>query len=505
MSQASQRNRPADEEVVPTLFATTMREGRVAIARSHRLHRLRGGFCARGYCQQCPVRTGAGEALACELPPGPIPSVAVDPLRPLGMAAERMTPWFYERRFRRPRALRQAYLRSLRAMSVAAVLPEEPAERGPADAEDLATDVLVVGGGPSGIAAAARIADAGAFVTIVTRGTLGGSAPVDASHSSAIERDLETLGLRGARLMPGSLCLGLYEQEDLAAVLGPSGPFTVRFERLVVATGAYDRLPLVPGNDLPGVVGLRAFERLAAHDAFARGTRVGVVGAPGELIRARAASERFSVPVSWSTAPEEGGDALVRIEGRRRVRSARLASGGRHQCDVLVVGMTQPMFELLVHAGRRARVEGAPPIVRARGPARMPLLVVGEAAGHVDPDEAIAGARRDGAAWVDGGSPVGADEPAIASFAPSGPPDPDAFVCLCEDVRVRDIVRCVADGFDDLELIKRRTGATTGPCQGKLCLGLLCEAAASVGVEASIPTMRPPLRPVRIASLGGDG
>lgn len=414
-----------------------------------------------------------------------------------------MTPWFYERRFRRPRALRQAYLRSLRAMSVAAPLPEEPAVRGPSDAEDAATDVLVVGGGPSGMAAAARIADAGIFVTIVTRGTLGGSAPVDPSRGSALEHDLETLRGRGAELMSGTLCLGLYEQENVAAALGPNGPFTIRFERLVVATGAYDRLPLVPGNDLPGLIGLRAFERLAPHGAFARAKRVGFVGGAAELARARATGERSEITL-WSV-PLDGRDALVRIGGRRRVRTVHPASGRPRGCDLLICGITQPTFELQLHAGRRAIVEGVPPLVRTLGPAHMPMLVVGEAAGWVDPQETVAAARRDAATWIAGGSSADTREPGIASFASPRPPDPDAFVCLCEDVRVRDIVRSVADGFDDLELLKRRTGATTGPCQGKLCLGLLCEAAASVGVEASIPTMRPPLRPVRIASLGGGG
>jgi sarcosine oxidase subunit beta len=52
---------------------------------------------------------------------------------------------------------------------------------------------------------------------------------------------------------------------------------------------------------------------------------------------------------------------------------------------------------------------------------------------------------------------------------PPKQPDPRALLCLCEDVRVGDCEQAIADGFDNIELLKRRTGAGTGPCQGKLC------------------------------------
>ena len=38
-------------------------------------------------------------------------------------------------------------------------------------------------------------------------------------------------------------CLGLYEQACEALLIGPDGPITLAFDELVVATGAYDRLP----------------------------------------------------------------------------------------------------------------------------------------------------------------------------------------------------------------------------------------------------------------------
>jgi sarcosine oxidase subunit beta len=125
---------------------------------------------------------------------------------------------------------------------------------------------------------------------------------------------------------------------------------------------------------------------------------------------------------------------------------------------------------------------------------------VGEAAGHLEPGTqaraAIAAVER----WLRGDDP-----------APIPPPDlpeasirhPGAFACLCEDVRVSDLTAAIEEGFDSAELAKRRTGAGTGPCQGKLCLGEVAAILRAAGLPTDLPTIRPPARPVSIAALGG--
>ena len=44
-----------------------------------------------------------------------------------------------------------------------------------------------------------------------------------------------------------------------------------------------------------------------------------------------------------------------------------------------------------------------------------------------------------------------------------------AFTCFCEDVSAKDISRSVKEGYDSIELCKRYTTVTMGPCQGKMC------------------------------------
>jgi sarcosine oxidase, subunit alpha len=85
------------------------------------------------------------------------------------------------------------------------------------------------------------------------------------------------------------------------------------------------------------------------------------------------------------------------------------------------------------------------------------------------------------------------------------------FVCLCEDVTTKDVAQAAAEGFDSLELSKRYTTITMGPCQGRMCQrngGLLL--AEELGTEpdhrqVGITTARPPHAPTRFALLAGRG
>ena len=88
--------------------------------------------------------------------------------------------------------------------------------------------------------------------------------------------------------------------------------------------------------------------------------------------------------------------------------------------------------------------------------------------------------------------------------APSGKKE---FVCFCEDVTVKDISQAVAEGFDDIQLLKRYSTATMGPCQGKMCLKSLvglCAQYTGQSVESTgVTTARPPLEPVSLGALAG--
>ena len=401
---------------IPTRAGQAIADGKPAVASSFRLHRPRGPLCGRGYCFQCD--------LACQTPAGPQPPVPPrDRLRPLGRLAERFPPWFYEHRFLKPRVLRGVSLHALRYLSSAPDLPATASYDGPRSWTEIEVDTVVVG--------AAR------------------------GFEDAHRVDLAN----------GQLAIGVYPERTLG-VLDAGGLTAVRFERLVLATGSYERLPPIAGNDLPGVIGARALETYGEAGDLRAGTRIAVWAPAAMQRRMEACAERHRLELVWMSdrAPEA-------ILGKREVAAIR--SGGEVACDLFVVGVSQPAIELALQAGATARLSDD----------ELPIVAVTDA-----PD------------WLE----LAGSAAAQGSGVPDVAMDDRAFACLCEDVRVGDVKACVAQGFAHPELVKRRTGAMTGPCQGKLCSAAVLAALREAGVDASPTRARPLARPVTLGELAAD-
>jgi hypothetical protein len=204
------------------------------------------------------------------------------------------------------------------------------------------------------------------------------------------------------------------------------------------------------------------------------GERALLVGDEVDLADARAALERGGGRVV-ATVPTS---ALRRVLGRRGVTGAVVTGAtGEHTVaiDLLVIGDRTPDLDLPLAAGAA---------VEQRGGVLVPVL-----------DDA-------GRTSVPGLSVVGS---AVGS-GPRGTPPPmpagRALVCFCEDVHADEITAQVDAGYGDPELVKRRTGALTGPCQGKYCLQAFSAMLDSAGSGAvHPPTARPPLRPIRLGDL----
>jgi hypothetical protein len=393
-----------------------------AVSSSFRFHRPRGPMCGRGYCMQCKVATPDGRGLACETPAGAAAARRRDLLRPLGRVAEQFTPWFYERRMLRPRWLRRPALHAIRYLSAAGRLSPQLPPGGVRAFEELEVELVVVGGSSP---------DPAAFV-------------VDPAA--------------------GDVVVGIYPQRTLA-LLRADRALLVHFQYLVVCTGSYDVLPPIPGNDLPGVIGLAGAERYGDAGALRRGLRVAVWAPAEDITRVRALVDRHGLDLVWA-----GDRAPTAIAGRRRVRAIAL-DGRRVPCDLFITAVRQPAIDVALQGGATAQLSDD---------GMLPVLVVTST-----PD------------WM--------ELTGEAARRSSGVPRVDAaaraMACLCEDVRVSDLRACVADGFAHPELVKRRTGAMTGPCQGKLCVATVLSTLQDMGVDASPTRSRPPARPTRLGDL----
>lgn len=155
---------------------------------------------------------------------------------------------------------------------------------------ELAPQLLVVGGGPAGLAAAATAAEAGVEVVLVDdRGSLGGqyykqpasAFVLDERELDAQYRDgrslIERVRRAGVTVLGGTRIWGADGPTELYAVAAESR-FVLRPRAVVLATGAYERVAPFPGWTLPGVMTTGAGQSLARSYQVAPGSRVLVAG-----------------------------------------------------------------------------------------------------------------------------------------------------------------------------------------------------------------------------------
>ena len=105
------------------------------------------------------------------------------------------------------------------------------------------------------------------------------------------------------------------------------------------------------------------------------------------------------------------------------------------------------------------------------------------------------------------GDVLGVDLTAAAMIpAPPDTTNKRTFVCLCNDVTTQDLCDSVAEGFDHIELLKRYTTTTMGPCQGRMCqlqaIGICARETGRTIPETGVTTSRPPNPGVTLGRAG---
>src|SRR4051812_37383394 len=153
-------------------------------------------------------------------------------------------------------------------------------------------EVLIVGGGPAGIAAAVRAAESGKRVIILDDNPAEGgqiwrgqkthvSDPQAAGWLRKLESNRPEI-LAGSRVVDGDPKQRTLRVETVAEA------FDVRYEKLVLATGARELFLPFPGWTLPNVVGVGGLQALVKCGLPVAGKRI-VVAGTGPLLLAVAA------------------------------------------------------------------------------------------------------------------------------------------------------------------------------------------------------------------------
>ena len=558
-----------------TLASALLANGVRLVARSFKYHRPRGIFAAGAEEPSALVQLEPGgftepnrQVSAIPLYGGlrasrqhAWPSLALD----LGALAGRIAPLvpagFYYKTFIRPAAawprLWEPLLRHMAGLGRA---PEE-VDSSRYDHTHAYCDVLVVGGGPAGLATALAAGYSGARVILAeSDGEFGGT--LLRRYGRIGERDgatwasdavAELAAMPEVRLLPNTTVLARYDGNYMVAaelvgdLIGPRAPanlprqrlWHIRARRIVIAAGAIERPLVFTDNDRPGIMLAGAAEGYLNRYGVAAGRRTvlftnnddayGVAAALAEAgIEVAAVVDVRAEPGDLAPRRIDGiplysGHAVVATAGRRSLHRVwiRPLTGGRRRaidCDLLAVsGGWNPAVHLLAQAQGQLRFDhrlsAFVPVGGDEG-----IECAGAANGAFSLADCLAeGAAAGTEAAIFNGFSGGEWQPPPAEpEEPEAPPAPvwimpgagrRAFVDLHNDVTAADIALAAREGLASIEHVKRWTTLGMGTDQGKTGnvtgLALLAATLGRTPGDTGTTGFRPPYIPVPFGLLAG--
>jgi len=459
---------------------------------------------------------------------------------------------FYYRTFFKPKGAWQHWEPRIRAMAGLGVVNKEAAH-GYYDKAYGFYDVVVVGGGPAGMSAAIEAGKAGLDVLLLDEwSVLGGSLAYarfgpDGREPRRLRRKLmaEIEAIATIEVMTSAVCTGAFADNWLPVIKG-NRLYKVRAGQVILATGSFEQPMVFRNNDLPGVMLSSAAQRLMRLYAVAPGRR-GVIATANDhgyelaLDLLEAGVEIAAVvDLRRDPPPNELTDAMiergVRVErgktvyeaiGKDHVQAVRLARvdgrertgepGAAIACDFVCTATGySPAGNLVWYAGGAFTYDDDTAMHRISA---LPKGVTsaGSLNGVYQLDSVLADGRRMGwhAAHVLGkveGAPPSAPADGLSSrithpFPIFPHPKGREFVDVDEDLQIKDIKNAVADGYDDIQLVKRYSTLGMGPSQGRNSniagIRLVADATGKTPDEVGTTTARPPFAPEKFAHLAG--
>ena len=409
-------------------------------------------------------------------------------------------------------------------------------------------DVLIIGAGPAGLAAAVAAAPSGASITVVDDNPAPGGQIWRDGPSVSLPQPAKQLRAALAQhtnitMLSGTRVVATLPHQHLL-LEDPHTGWRQGYEKLILCIGARERLLPFPGWTLPGVTGAGGLQALIKGGMPVRGERIVIAGS-GPLLLAVAASahaagaqvlrvaEQASLRsvlgfgtglLRWpakvmqaaalATPNYRTSSHVVAVQGEGHVESVQLRQGGKTftlACDRVACGYGLiPNTQLGQALGCALTPDHALQVDRWQTTSLPHHFAAGECTGVGGSDKAliegtIAGLvavgdldqakkhqrqRHHWHAFAHALHHHFALNPALQQL-----PKPDTVVCRCEDVTHGELLK-----HSNWTEAKLHTRCGTGACQGRIC-----GAAAHFLYGWELPVPRNPLSPARIGTLAGQG
>ncbi len=533
--------------------------GEHVLSRSFKYHRPRGLFCGAGRCPNCLCTVnGTPNVRVCTVAaePGQVvksqnawPSLKFDVLSILDRLNRFMPVGFYYKMMYKPRWMWPIWEKLIRRVAGLGNVDRRHGAHGVYDKLNLFCDVAVVGGGWAGLHAALEAAQAGLSVTLIDdQPALGGHMRYDPdladSRLHEVIRSVEEHP--SIEVLKSATVFGCYEENYLGIQSG-NRMIRLRAREVIVATGGWERPLIFENNDLPGVMLASAVQRLLHLERcrFDGSAVVVTDDAQGYRVARQlaAAGTKVNAIVDIRENPPEAAAGIELFKGRTLLGAEKPLTPQRQgyiscahvgdlvgnpkakvpcQWIVQAVGFT-PANSLLYQNGCKLKYDAARDqavvTTYARGMHSAgavngttdpeAVMLEGRCAGlaasaNLKPGDASLSTRRDELTARIHALPLRDVSPA---HYVSTSPAKKKFVCLCEDVTEKDLCDAIAEGYSNIETLKRYSTVSMGPCQGKMCQSAsiaICARENSQAIEQTgVTTARPPEQPVPLGMLAG--
>lgn len=409
-------------------------------------------------------------------------------------------------------------------------------------------DLLIVGTGPAGMAAALAAAPSGAAIVMVDDnpapgGQIWRDGPGVKLPQAALERRAALARHANIRIVSGTRLVAVPRATQVLLEDATRG-WCLQYDKCIVCTGARELLLPFPGWTLPGVTGAGGLQALIKGGLSVRGETIVVAGS-GPLLLAVAATAQAAGALVLRVAEQAPLSAvaafastLVRWPGKAVQALGLLHTGYRTSSHVLEVTGQGRVESVRLQQGDHTVDIDCDRV--ACGFGLIPNTHIGQALGCAVTDQqairvdawqatSVADHFAAGECTGFGGSEQALVQGAIAGHAAVGQRDqaqalwperqrweafarrlhthfalgphlknlarPDTLVCRCEDVSYAQLAGC--DSWIDAKL---HTRCGMGACQGRVC-----GAATQYVWGWTPPPPRTPITPTRIGTLAHAG
>ncbi len=410
-------------------------------------------------------------------------------------------------------------------------------------------DLLVIGGGPTGLMAALTAAESGAKVILADEmPELGGrlqsdEEDIDGQSGRAFYADmrarLEATG--NVRIMTRTTVTGVYDDLNFGALervghhVGPTPDlpkecfWRIRAKQAVLAAGALERPIAFPMNDRPGIMLASAVRSYLGRYGVATGKSVTLFANNDDAHRTAVDLLDAGVNVAAVIDSRAGAEAqgnyrlidgamVVGTKGRHGLQSITVKSGSREETietDCLgVSGGWNPSVHLTCHLNGRPVWDADKHMFLPALNAVPGLHPAGACAGEMTTAGCLS-AGVDAAARALDAIGITVKRPTLPQAGSEAggsaplwhvPGKGRAWLDFANDVTTKDVNLAAKEGFKSVEHMKRYTTQGMAPDQGKnsniAALALLADATGRGIPETGTTTYRPPYTPVAMNALG---